>query len=225
VVYERFEDYVPRDEPPSFAAGGKVVKVDRVEWHIIPDAQTAMSAIMAGEVDYYENPPPDLVPILADAPGVEIETLDPLGNQGMLRMNHLHPPFDNQQIRQAVLKTIDQEEYMRAAIGNPELYKICYSYYACGTPLETDVGTEPVREQDFEKARQLFEEAGYDGRPVVTPGLMRRALQYGAAAGRPLAPPAAQRTEHDARGDTHHQPVRMKGIRLRLRPAWTCGRR
>ena len=31
VVYERNARYVPRDEPPSQAAGGKVVKIDRVE--------------------------------------------------------------------------------------------------------------------------------------------------------------------------------------------------
>ena len=167
VVYERFEDYVPRDEPPSFAAGGKVAEVDRVEWHIIPDAQTAMSALVAGEVDYYENPPPDLVPIMEQSPGVKIETLDPLGNQGMLRMNWLHPPFDNVKARQAMLYLINQEDYLRAGVGQEEYYRICYSYYACGTPLETDVGTEPLKTQDIEKAKQLFEEAGYDGRPVV----------------------------------------------------------
>src|SRR5438552_13916759 len=32
VVYVKNTDYVPRKEPPSWAAGGKVVKVDRVEW-------------------------------------------------------------------------------------------------------------------------------------------------------------------------------------------------
>src|ERR1019366_10086222 len=31
-VYEKNRDYVPRKEPPSWTAGGKVVKVDRVEW-------------------------------------------------------------------------------------------------------------------------------------------------------------------------------------------------
>ena len=32
-VYEKNEDYAPRDEPPSFAAGGKVVKVDNSNAH------------------------------------------------------------------------------------------------------------------------------------------------------------------------------------------------
>src|SRR3954462_10118191 len=40
-VYEKNKDYVPRKEPPSWASGGKVVKVDRVEWITMADAQTA----------------------------------------------------------------------------------------------------------------------------------------------------------------------------------------
>src|SRR5205807_1859196 len=50
-VYARFDKYRPRLEPPSALAGGKVVKVDRVEWKWIPDHQTAMNALIAGEVE------------------------------------------------------------------------------------------------------------------------------------------------------------------------------
>lgn len=168
VVYEKFEGYVPREEPVSGAAGGKIAKVDRVEWLYIPDAQTAMNALINGEVDYYETPPPDLVPILEQSEGVVVETLDPLGNQGMLRMNHLHPPFDNPLARQAVLWLMDQELYMQAAVGNPAFYSECFSLYACGSPLETDVATESMQAgKDVERAKALLEEAGYDGSPII----------------------------------------------------------
>jgi len=168
VVYEKFEGYVPREEPVSGAAGGKVAKVDRVEWLYIPDAQTAMNALINGEVDYYENPPPDLVPILEQSEDVVVETLDPLGNQGMLRMNHLHPPFDNALARQAILWLMDQELYMQAAVGNPAFYSECFSLYACGSPLETDVATESMQAgKDVERAKALLEEAGYDGSPII----------------------------------------------------------
>jgi len=125
-----------------------------------------MNALISGEVDYYENPPADLVPLLEAADGVVVEVLDPLGNQGMLRMNHLQPPFDNQLIRQAVLKAMNQEQYMQAAVGNPSIYSVCMSYYACGSPLETDAGVEGMT-YDPDAARALLEEAGYDGTPVV----------------------------------------------------------
>ena len=38
VVYDKFQDYKPRSEPPSGLAGGKVVHVDRVEWVTCTDS-------------------------------------------------------------------------------------------------------------------------------------------------------------------------------------------
>jgi len=72
VVYAKFTDYVPRKEPPSWAAGGKVVKVDRVEWRYIPDSATAAAAINSGEVDWWQQLPPDLIPVLAKNKDVKI---------------------------------------------------------------------------------------------------------------------------------------------------------
>ncbi len=167
VVYLKNEEYVPRDEPPSAAAGGKVAKVDRVEWLYIPDQTTALNALLNGEVDYWENPPVDLVPLLQQNENIVVEVLDPLGNQGMLRMNHLHPPFDNAELRQAVVAAVDQETYMKAAIGDPQYYSVCNSLYACGSPLETRAGAELMVEGTKDQARQMLEEAGYDGTPVV----------------------------------------------------------
>ena len=45
VIYVKNKDYVPRKEAPSWASGGKVVKVDRVEWLYIPDSATAASSV------------------------------------------------------------------------------------------------------------------------------------------------------------------------------------
>src|SRR5437868_4695564 len=47
-VYEKNTDYVPRKEPASWTAGGKVVKVDRVEWSTMADAQTAVNPLEVG---------------------------------------------------------------------------------------------------------------------------------------------------------------------------------
>src|SRR4029079_15362522 len=51
-VYEKNKDYVPRKEAPSWTAGGKVAKVDRVEWITMPDAQTAVNALQSGDIDF-----------------------------------------------------------------------------------------------------------------------------------------------------------------------------
>jgi peptide/nickel transport system substrate-binding protein len=167
VVYERNPDYVPRAEPASYYAGGKVVKVDRVEWIIIPDAQTAVNALIRGEVDTLEAPPIDLLPLLRKSPDVTITVHDRLGNQAMLRMNHLYPPFDNPKARQALLYVVDQSDYMNAAIGDPEYWRVCWAWLMCGTSESSEAGTQDFRKPNLEKARELLKEAGYDGRKIV----------------------------------------------------------
>ena len=167
IVYTKFEDYVPRDEPPSYAAGGKVAKVDKVIWIYFPDQQTAINAVMAGEVDYFEQPSTDLVPILEANPDITVEVNDPLGNIGFARFNHLLPPFDNVDIRRAALMAMDQEKYMTGAVGDQKWWQTCYSVFTCGTPMENDASSEVMMTGDAEKAGEALEAAGYDGTPVV----------------------------------------------------------
>src|SRR5204863_351370 len=63
-VYVKFDKYKPRSEPASGLAGGKIVKVDRVEWLAISDQQQAINALLAGELDYIEAPSHDLLPLI-----------------------------------------------------------------------------------------------------------------------------------------------------------------
>jgi peptide/nickel transport system substrate-binding protein len=167
-VFVKNTDYVPREEAPSFAAGGKVVKVDRVEWLYIPDATTASAALNAGEADWWEQPPADLVPVLAANKDVTVTTVDPLGNIGVLRFNHLLPPFDNPKMREAVLNLVDQKQYMQAVAGDQKYWKTCFSVFACGTPLASDAGAdELLHGPNLEKAKALIKEAGYNGEKLV----------------------------------------------------------
>jgi len=168
VVYVKNMDYVPRKEAPSWAAGGKVVKVDRVEWIYIPDSATAAAALSAGEVDWWEFFPPDLIPVLARNKSIKVENIDPLGSMGLLRFNFLHPPFNNQKMRQAVLSVVDQNDYILGIAGDPKNGHTCYSYFTCGTPLSSEVGAAPAKgNRDFEKAKQLIHESGYKGEKIV----------------------------------------------------------
>ncbi|WP_239506786.1 ABC transporter substrate-binding protein, partial [Enterobacter hormaechei] len=85
-VYEKNTDYVPRKEPASWTAGGKVVKVDRVEWITMPDSQTAVNALQSGDIDFMEVPPWDLLPVLEGNPDLKVETLNKFGYQTLGRM-------------------------------------------------------------------------------------------------------------------------------------------
>ena len=167
-VYEKNTDYVPRKEPPSWTAGAKVVKVDRVEWVTMLDAQTAVNALQSGDIDFMEFPPLDLEPVLASNPDIEMNVLNKFGYQTLGRMNFLYPPFDNPKIRRAAFLAMNQKDVLDALVGNPKYYKICGAFFGCGTPLETDVGSESlVKGNGLEQAKKLLAEAGYNGTPVV----------------------------------------------------------
>jgi peptide/nickel transport system substrate-binding protein len=167
-VYVKNPDYVPRDEPPSWASGGKVVKVDRVEWLYVPDDMTKAAALASGEADWWENPAPDIWPVLAANPEITLAELDPLGSMGTLRFNHLHPPFDNVKMRQAVLAVADQVDFMVAYAGHAQNWKLCPSFFTCGTPMASTAGSEALTgKRDFDKAKRLIAEAGYKGEKIV----------------------------------------------------------
>jgi peptide/nickel transport system substrate-binding protein len=53
-VFEKFSDYVPRQEDASWLAGGKRIVTDRIEWIVMPDPATAAAALQTGEVDWWE---------------------------------------------------------------------------------------------------------------------------------------------------------------------------
>src|ERR1700745_613396 len=167
-VYEKNKDYVPRKEPPSWASGGKVVKVDRVEWITMADAQTAVNALQSGDIDFMENPSFDILPVLAGNKDLKVESLNKLGFQVVGRMNFLYPPFDNVKVRRAAFMAMNQKDVLDALVGNPEYYKICGAVFVCGTPLATEAGSESlVKGNGMAEAKKLLAESGYDGTPVV----------------------------------------------------------
>jgi peptide/nickel transport system substrate-binding protein len=167
VVYTKNADYVPRAEPPSWAAGGKVVRVDRIEWLYIPDPATALAALMRGEVDWWENPPPDFYPTLERDPAITL-VQGPLGTPAIVRFNHLLPPFDNAKIRRALLYAVNQEDYMTALAGETKYWHTCLSFYTCDTPMASEAGAEPLQApRDLDKVKRLIKEAGYNGEKIV----------------------------------------------------------
>lgn len=167
IVYEKFDGYVPRSEPASGLAGGKIAKVDRVEWLPIRDQQQAVNALKAGEIDYIEAVSHDLLPLVKDDPNLTIDDFNPSGNQFTFRFNVLHPPFDNPKMRQALLYAFNQEDFVQAVVGDPEYYQLCKALFGCGMPFETTAAMDGLLESNFEKARELIAESGYNGEPIL----------------------------------------------------------
>jgi peptide/nickel transport system substrate-binding protein len=168
-AYARFEGYVPRQEPPSFYAGGKVANFERVEWIVQPDPATAAAALRKGEVDWIEQPLIDLCPMLRTSPDVRVTVNDPFGWQPIIALNHLNPPFDNPKLRRALLPALDQQAFVASVIGEQaELGRVPGGYFADGQPMASHVGLEVLtKPRDIRLARQLVADSGYGGETVA----------------------------------------------------------
>ncbi len=166
-VYVKNPKYKPRAEPASGLAGGKVAKVDRVEWMTIPDQQTQVNALIGGEVDLVEIVPPDLLPLLAKEKNIKTTIVNRGGRQYAMRFNTLTKPFDNPKVRQAVLYALGQKEFLEANVGNPEFFRECKSLFPCGSPLESTKGWEDKLSGNVAKGKELLAASGYDGTPAV----------------------------------------------------------
>ncbi len=161
MAYARHAGYVPRAEPVSFTAGGKQVFFDRVEWQIIVDAATASAALQSKEIDWFEQPPPELQELLAKDRAIAIEKIDARPNPATLRLNHLHPPFDNKAARQALWPAISQADFMTAIVGPDPDKWTTIGAFTPGTAMASDVGMEALLgPRSLDKARGLLKEAG-----------------------------------------------------------------
>jgi peptide/nickel transport system substrate-binding protein len=169
-VFVKNAAYVPRPNGvASSGAGPKIVSVDRVVWNYIPDSGTASAALQQGEIDWWENPPLDLIPQIKGFKDVTVTVKDRTGEIGCLRFNHLFAPFDNAAIRRVVVAAIDQKEVMEGWAGAvPSLYKTDVGLFVPGTPMASTVGVEITRgPKDYAKLKKDLAAAGYNGEKVV----------------------------------------------------------
>jgi len=169
-VYSKFDRYAPRPTgTPSWTAGPKVVHLDRVEWHVTPDPATAAAALQNGEMDWWEVPTADLLPVLQKNRAIMVDNPNPTGLLGWGRFNHLHPPFNNPGIRRALLGAINQADFMTAVIGTDNsLWREGVGFFPPGTPLASDAGLGALAgPRDYAKVKADLAAAGYKGEKVV----------------------------------------------------------
>ena len=169
VVFERNATYVPVDSgTPSLIAGPKRVFFDRVEWQIITDAATAAAALQQGEIDWFEQPPPEIQELLARNRNIAIELIDSLPLSAVMRLNHLHSPFNDKMMRQAILPAIEQSDYMSAVVGtDPANYRAGVGVFTPDTPLVNMAGMEALMSpRSIDRAKALLRAAGYTNQPI-----------------------------------------------------------
>ena len=168
MVLERFPGYVPRAEPADFLAGGKRVHLDAVTWRVMPDQATGATALMAGEVDYMQYLPFDLLPRLERARGVRLAAFGGIHQfQGNFRLNHAAAPMDDPAVRRVLWRCADQASILQA-IGVPERFRApaCPSFFLCDAPLSSTAGAEMIG-ADAEEAKRMLAATGYRGEKLA----------------------------------------------------------
>jgi peptide/nickel transport system substrate-binding protein len=164
-VYVKNAKYKPRTEPASGTSGGKVVKVDKVEWIFLKDAQTAVNALRNKEVDYIDSPSFEQVPDLQKDPAIDV-IKRPLSVSYVMRFNTLTPPFNDAKVRRAAMLAVNQEAVLKVQIGVPGAYQVCASVFPCGTTFSSTPDNFTGKPK-FAEAKKLLAETKYDGSPIV----------------------------------------------------------
>ena len=162
VAYARFEAYAPR--PGGVAegtAGPKIAHFDRIEWKTISDAATAAAALRTGEMDWWELPSNDMLPLLRGRDGFRVEPLDPTGYMVSLRVNHVQGPTANPAIRRALMTAMSQRDVVMAIAGtDPALWNDRAGFFCPGTAMANEAGMDALR-ADPAAARKALDAAGY----------------------------------------------------------------
>ncbi|MDO5530110.1 MAG: ABC transporter substrate-binding protein [Paracoccus sp. (in: a-proteobacteria)] len=155
IVLEKFADYWEADE----------YHYDRVIYLPIPDTTVRLANVRAGDLDMIERTAPSDAASIQNDPNLQFFDIVNLGYQGMTINVGNGPRAEgplgsNKLVRQAVSYAIDREALNQVAFEG--LYVPGNQWAAPGTAWYSE--DLPVPERNVERARELLEEAGIDGR-------------------------------------------------------------
>lgn len=175
VHLEKFDEYVMSDEPADGLAGKKEATIDDIYFYFVTDPSTRTAGIQTGEYDIIDNVPYENYEQLNSDSA--LNTYVSLTGDLMFWYNKRNGLLSDPKMRQAVNTVIDNEEIMEAAFNIEDLYNLDPGYMSADIEnWASDAGFEAYNQGDVEKAKQLLEEAGYNGDPITV--ITSRDYQY-----------------------------------------------
>ncbi|MCE4056755.1 ABC transporter substrate-binding protein [Pseudomonas sp. Au-Pse12] len=134
------------------------VSLDGVEWISIPDDNTRMLKVQAGELDTALFVPFSRVDALRKDPNLVVH-LDPSTREDHLLINHEHGLLAKPQVREALDLAIDKKSLVDAVTFSHG--EVAYSYIPKGAMYH--YANNLQRPYDPEKAKKMLEQAGAKG--------------------------------------------------------------
>ena len=131
--------------------------VDKVEFSIIKDEQSAILSLQRGEIDLYPRLGSTYIPTLENTHNIIVTQQNLMQ---ILALNNKVKPFDDLKVRQAIAYAMNPQEIidtLDAGLGKPigtNMSPVMKNYY--------NAKTEGIYKHNIKKAKKLLKEAGYE---------------------------------------------------------------
>ena len=165
VHVSKFEDYSPVDRVADGVSGKKEAMVNDIYFHFVTDTSTRLLGLQSGEFDIVNILPYDNYDMINNDPNLDVvvEILGPIG----LVFNKKEGIFSDIKMRQALNTALDMESIMISGFSNEEFYRLDHGQMIIEQEAwYSEEGKDRYNIKDPEKAKQLFEEAGYNGEEI-----------------------------------------------------------
>jgi peptide/nickel transport system substrate-binding protein len=162
---KRFEKYRARDEPANGYGGKRTAYLDELIFFPVADVAVRAAGVESGDFDVAIEVSTDEYDRFASHLLVEPVISGPAAYLVFVP-NKKSPLMGNPKIRQALLAAVDVEPLMKVSFGETRFYRLDCSILMKETAWWTQSGCELYNQKNVQKAKQLLQEAGYDGTPI-----------------------------------------------------------
>ncbi len=162
----RFDDYAALEGSPDGYGGRKVAYFDEIRFIPVPEISVRADGLITDEFDYSEQISTDQFASLEAEPDVNIQITLPYYFTCAHFNKSEESIMSSHDLRMAFLTAMNAEPAARAAFGDEQFFRLSPAINAPETAWHTTAGEENYSINDPDRARELLEEAGYDGTPI-----------------------------------------------------------
>jgi peptide/nickel transport system substrate-binding protein len=162
---KRFERYSARAEPANGYGGKRTAYVDELIFLPVADVAVRAAGVESGDFDVAIEVSSDEYDRFASHPLLEPVIAGPAAYLVFVP-NKKSPLMSHPKIRQALLAAVNVEPLMQVSFGDKRFYRLDCSILMKETAWWSQAGCELYNQKNVQKAKQLLQEAGYDGTPI-----------------------------------------------------------